>query len=48
MQKTIMMLVLTFLYRKYHFWEDLVEKIKSITLRLNLVARLIRICRTQC
>ena len=33
--------------RKYPCWVNLVQKIKSVSLRLNLVASLIRLCRIQ-
>ena len=33
--------------RKYLFWVNLVQKVKIISWRRNLVARLIRICRIQ-
>ena len=41
------MVVFTFFVfnRKRPFWENLVQKIKIVSLGLNLVASLIRICR---
>ena len=33
--------------RKYPFWANLVQKIKIVSLSLNLVPKLIRICRIQ-
>ena len=43
------MVVFTFfvLDRKYLFWTKLVPKIKIVSLSLNLVPKLIRICRVQ-
>ena len=44
-----LMVVFTFfvLDRKYLFWTKLVPKIKIVSLSLNLVPKLIRICRIQ-
>ena len=47
MQNSMVMFAFLVFDWKYPFWANLVLKIKIITFRWNLVARSIRICRTQ-
>ena len=45
MMNSIVMFTFSVLDRKYPFWPNLVQNIKIVSLSLNLVPRLIRICR---
>ena len=47
MQNSLVVFTFSVLDRKHCFWENLVQKIKIVSLSLNFVSRLIRICRTQ-
>ena len=47
MQNSIAMFIPSVLDRKYPFWANLVQKIKVVSLRWNLVPRLIQICKIQ-
>ena len=47
MQNSIMLFSFFVFEWKYPFWANLVQKVKIISWSLNLVARLIRICRIQ-
>ena len=47
MQSSMGMFTFFFYGRKYPFWENLVLKIKIVSLRSNLISILIRICRIQ-
>ena len=47
MQSSMGMFTFFFCGRKYPFWENLVQKIKIVSLRLNLISMLIWVCRIQ-
>ena len=47
MQNSMGMLTFFVFGRKYSFWANLVQKIKIVSLRWNLIPILIRICRIQ-
>ena len=47
MQNSIVKFAFAVFNWKYRFWANLIQKIKIVSLTLNLVPRLIRICRIQ-
>ena len=47
MQNLMVMFTFSFFNRKYPFWTNLIQKIKTVSLSQNLILKLIRICRIQ-
>ena len=48
MQNSVMLLTFFVFDQKYPFWENLVQQMKIVSLRYNLIPRLIQICRIKC
>ena len=48
MQNSMAVFTFSVLDQKYPFWPNLIQKVKIVLFRWNLIPRLIQICRIQC